>query len=576
MVRLNSQVVLTIAGALFTASACGIGDGMADFGQDVAEPEHNSVDAPGERILPGSYADIVSYPDGKLIVVRESMKPDAQITLLLPTGTHCDGGRADRVKFYDSAFTVSIGIGLLSHVSEEGLGTLRLLDGECAPLAETVDDASFPLSSLDNPLELWLRMGDGIGLLPIEAGPAHVVASEAEWFRVHSSRSGLELAEILDRGQFRVVDRTGKTLVSLGSDDEPARLVYEHSADSPLLLFDKKLFQVDPVGPSIRPLIEDREICWVSPDSTRWNAVLQFCDDPDHEYAYGTSVTSDSPYLEVPQGSRRLGSYVPDGTRALYVGNGESSEPVDVYRFAPEQLPRLALQNVVPDTDVWTVSPRGLVLEAVVLRDDDTEALVRRYLDLDLDLDQVLAERLYRWPFDSVAQPLIDEFDGQVGRWVALSGWNPLQRRIIAEGVVPDGGFAPAVLDEAPYQYSGLTVDGWFAFLREYDGRTGELVLAHSPSSSSNGMDVGWQRSLSPRSIPHGFRWLFEDRALVYLADVDPEKRSGTLRIWFRELDLDQVVAADVSDFTGITYPEGVSYLVPEGKRKGIWHARLK
>lgn len=559
---------------------CGLGDGFTDFADDVTRPEYSVIDAPGARVLEGRYARIRGIPGRSLYLVMDSDGPDAEVTVVWAAGNHCDAGKADEISFADQFYTSSLGVGLLSNTSSRGLGTLRLLDENCQPLAAEVTNAGFPFTVTEDEQGYWLQIGDDLAILPVGGEPPRIVAQNARWMRFHPSMTslGYDVAEVVTADGILVVDHTGATISEFHTDGSEPEVVYPDLGpyETTMFLVDRTLYALDSESLTVQTLLEGRGVCWISPYRISFTSVLQFCDS---ELPVSVDPIVGTEPVELPARTLAL---KPGSNFGAFRYEGEpDAEMVTIttYSTETEEEPQVLFDRAVPGSERFTTSPEGMVIEAVTLEKDGSSTLRRRY-DID-DSYQTLARGFLdftRSNYFNEDRPFIDQYDGKTGRWLELTGWRNLERRVIAPGVVPDGGFAPSIVIDETYASSGLTFDGWFAYLRDYDGKTAELRVAHVPASSSLGLDIGWEKSLTKRSLPHGFRWAWQSErlTLAYLADVDEETKTGQLRLYFPDWDTIQIIADGVSDFTSLDHAVGIAYLVPKGDNQGVWMARMK
>jgi hypothetical protein len=557
--------------ALFALAACDIAEGPKDLANDVFAPSRFHIDSPGTRLVTGVRLSVRSDPTRTLLMVWNTEDRTSGLTVLNPaTHEKCSAGSFSDFKFMHDLSAGSdfpSRIALRGDVDEQGRGSLRFLDAHCAELGAPLEHAEIPQVLLSAPPRYLLQDGDDLVTVDATTGVVTRLAEDVSWYSAITTRPGfaspLRFVQLVSEGRYQLLGPTGELLTASGAD---ASIIVPNLAEplSALLVLEgERLSRADLAAPYLVPLADD--VCDVSPLSDPRIPVVRSCSG-ETQFLRGRLPQPDP--VAIADDAVRVGD-APRVSLAIYT-RAVSSERVNVGLLDSMGTVSPVLEDVVFGSDLWRPTPLGTSVEVLTGADS---TLVRQFIG---GARLSLATGVYRWPQPRAELPLIDRFDGVSGRWVEIQGLEAPVLSVVAEGVVPDGGFAPAPSFAVGLEDSALSVHGYFAFLRDFHRGVGELVVAHRPAASSSVLRVGWALPLASAVAPRSFRWAFDGAILLYISDWDTAARSGVLHSYRPDLDLDQIVARGVVDFTETSSPLGVAYVVAEGDDAGVWHARLK
>jgi hypothetical protein len=178
--------------------------------------------------------------------------------------------------------------------------------------------------------------------------------------------------------------------------------------------------------------------------------------------------------------------------------------------------------------------------------------------------------RLVRWNWDGTQETLAENVDRAATGASYLANYDghagdQLSLDIQADVSVVQSG-AP------PFNSTILSGDGaWALRLGEYDGITGDLLLAQGLGSSYAAVAHGVATN------QYQFTTIIPLPGFAYLADYDEKSLTGTLFVDNLALGSTLTVAHGVSDFVATSFPlPGILYAVPLGANAGLWFARAK
>ncbi len=555
---------------LAALNGCSIADGPKDLASDVFDGSRYRLESPGNRLLEGQDLRVSAAPLRQFLLVSAAAKSDQSLTFVDPgTGSSCSLEHVLDSRFlFDVTGSPDVPelVAALVDGPEPGTSQLHFLDAHCAEPIPALDSTRLPERVLIEPVRYLLQQGADLVTIDALSGARSMLARDVTWFSAITEQPGfasrLRFVELQTGDRFQLLGPQGETLLTSDAGTRVIVPAVPDALSALLLQRGESLSRVELRAPYWVPVADD--VCFVSPDSDPYLPVVRACSG-ETSYLYGDGPSGERRAL--PDSAQRVAA-APQVALALYTRSSVDSERNDVSLIDASGAVTPVLSDAVPHTDLWSTTSFGTTVEGVV---GDDATLTRHYFDDPQSL--ALAAHVYRWPGRNAELPLIADFDGTAGSWLEISGFRTPSVSVVAEGVVPEGGFAPAPIFAPGFEQSSLSEHGYFAFLRNFKGGTGELVLAHRPASSLV-LALGWSSSLAHGVAPYGFRWAFDGAVLLYIDHW--QAGAGELHVYRPDLDLDQLVATRASTFSETSTPPGVAYTVPSGSGAGLWHARLK
>ncbi|HEV8548306.1 MAG TPA: hypothetical protein VGQ57_04740 [Polyangiaceae bacterium] len=572
-----------VGGALATLAValalpgCDIVQGFKSAGDALFPSVKTYLDAPGYRLVSGSYRDLVLLTSSELYVLARGTKEgdDSLYSVRYAVPSPCT---IPKVGHYWAGGNVDLGVAWIAYFHDNGArGTLSFADTRCHLSALTLEDAELPLDTYITPSEngvpgrMQLLIHAGGQLLIVDPGlpSVEVVAPVADAVWNGSGKNGVSF--VLSAGSVQAFDRDWNYIDTFGSDVRSLSPV-----DGTMFFEDGSGIQRATPTSHDGKLAIDVEV--ISADGCQlgfpawaqhWLAFFEPCDEKKLAV-----LDYDSKELTYPD-------YTVDDPRALVVSvrAGTVDPPTPAAGVWAFSLRDINYSDGVGTLVVRTPEGSDLVI-------GERAALERARLDTKADYGFALVDvggdtgRYVRWDFDGNVTTLAEhvlrespgvsfadltvDYDGTSGTLAQLFQGEVI--RLIPR--IPRRRFA--------YQ----DVEHRQAIFSDYDGDNGTLSIGQEACTPGTDCARTYQEPVPVAYGVHhpGHAFLDETEAFLpgigFLDQFDDELRTGRFQYSNLELGFTSVVSEGVSDFTYAG--NGILYAVPYGEGAGIWLARAK
>lgn len=548
---------------------CNIGEGFADFGTDVFEPEPVFVDGPGHRIAKGRFSGMLLDPWGEegAVIVAFRHEDDGPHLRMQPFagGKSCDVGRAQRCIVFNKLDDRPQLVAYLESVDAQGRGILNFTHHDCETAFGGIENAQIPSELFESPPGYLVDVGNQ--LLEIDPWDQKIrVLAEDLW-----RWSGVPTEErplwVIDKGELVMLDSEREPLWRVGS--AVTETVQLPTLDSPEMMLVDAGNLVKYASHADEPITVAEGVCqvalrggfvtYVSPCGTR-RMVAQ-------DLQTGTTEVVEEQMGRVLQ-MQRSATPAPGllGIDVLYTKPSVDSPGFDdVWVGHTGQAPTLVAHRLGQFLSGTPSTPPTLL--AVV----DSDGVVGRLVRIGAAGEVTLAEGVavgYAIQQSPALIAMINS-DGIKGDLVRIDEGKTTSMTVLARGLpmetvpdVPSTEYLDGSITDPEYLKLTATV-------YDVEGRIGTLGLAPGPGLPFEPLATG---------VPQGrFGFFRRMSAIGYLSDWDLEFGGGTLALYQTHLQATSVVAKGVAEFTELLWPyEGVLYTVPSGDNEGIWVARAK
>lgn len=548
---------LALAGAALALPACELGANFGDLGEQLLDPDIQSIDAPGRRWLEGVHFDLRQLADrnGKRYTLARN--EDSELVIVDTEREHfC---RAGAVAQYASEAVLSPSRpGLVPLLVQRQSSSGESLPPELTFTTFECQRTSFrvPVSGLQHRVLEGLPSGSGTGLLmkTPEGGLALVDPWEETTRAIAASVRADDPVPLfgrflwVDQGVIVVSDpylqplaAFGQDVIAIAASREDAQLAY---IEAPGGRLPGVLYTIDARGRE-EPRQIAGDVCgmrYLALDGRRTLAYVASCTERSlilRDVADGSERVLDSGVAGLPStpqiNGRSLLTYVTtpspevqEGTLWLVDGDGPKVSVAENTRVGPSLFKEDGGLLTVLDWESgggrlveWRASGLTEVAQGVI------ELLPLGVMDND-DLT------------------LLGNFDGTTGDLLRLRG--DLTTEVLASGVP-----TRAARDDA--------------FLANFDGQTGQLMLFDRAGGGSELLASGVGRN--------SFLFTLQFNAVLMLADRDPETRTNTLRLRLLGSKRQYVLHDRVSEAREVAFPSpGILYNVVAGEDAGVWFAK--
>lgn len=545
------------------SQACNIGEGLADLGDSLLDPDAALLDRPGRKLVSGTYQRLLidgSLDDGGYVLALRTDTSDQRLAIVpFLKGDSCEVKSTVAFERLSSRVDVALDGLVAVQVSGDvnGKGTIRFVDFTCQERMPALDNASLP--------RIEFPTSAPRGLLTL-TGEGKLYLANAETKKLEPVASDVTLAKVTDDQLFSV--EKGKLVVR--GDDLVAIATlgdgvvdFSPTGGTPTVVFqDSKGLHVWSEKDGTRTLAADgcagfpldtASIAYYSPCASR-TVMLDMPGSKVGSKAARVTVKGPNDGLALSSMVLSYGLGQSDTTLLSITGTDASATSGDLVlgRLSPKDAAATDTSAFTTKTLAQDASLRGP--GAIYLHWDGSKGDV---VELD-DKDSLIpiATGVAQMPGGSPYSPegVLVRFDGKLGDLVQLTrSGTTITEKLLAHDV--------------PVQLQAVETDGDdVAFVMNYDGSAGEVGLSHGKKVLN----------VAPRALKDTLRFLAQPKAVAYL---EP-KSSGDgaeLHAYLTESGLDLLIHATVSEYRAVPWPSpGILYAVPSGDDKGIWFSKAR
>lgn len=572
----KTTALLALAAAL---SGCDIVQGFKNAGDALFPPEKTYLDAPGYRLVEGSYKNLILLTSSELYVLARGTKEgdDSLYSIRYAVPTPCT---IPAVGHYWAGGNIDLGVAYIAYFHDGGnRGLLSFSDTRCHVSTLTLPDAELPLDTYITPpdangesrYELVLRSEGRLLLVDPGLGTYDVITENADAVMVGAGKGGVSFVYGAATGSIQAFDRDWKLIDTFGDTLKALAPV-----DGSLFFEDVNGIQrATPVNHDGKLTVDTQQL------------------------------SADGCQLGFPAWAQHwLAFYEPCADQKLAVLDLDTEETT--FPDYTVQDPRALLMSVragtvdppTPAAGVWAFFLRdidyGAGLGTVVVRSPEGKELVlgsngaleRTRLDAKEDYGFTLLDvsgetgRYVRWDFDGnpteLAQNVLRESPGVnfADLTIDYDGTAGTLAQLIGGEIVP-------ILERVPRRRFAYTdIKKRQALFSDYDGKNGTLSIGRSACTPDTDCERKYFEPVPvARNVHHpGHAFLDETDAFLpgigFLDQFDEEHQTGRFQYSNLELGFTSIVSEGVSDFTYAG--NGILYSVPYGEGAGIWLARAK
>jgi|GEM_PF-2304836 len=543
------------------ALACGVGDkignGIADFGNNLANPDLITVGGPGVQVAKGHYASPLVDPwdeDGPVIVAFEFQSDGPHLAMRpLQGGAGCNTGIAYSSIVRDKLDNLEQLISYSEGGDADGYGTVRFVNHQCQEYGAPIERAKLPAYLYKEPAGYLTATRTQLLLVSPWSNTVKVLVDDVSWWDWWSETE--KSLAVIAGGHFKVFDGQLRQIADIGTS---VTRVTRFGSSGAFLLTDGGALRSYASLSDTAPFEISSDACDPMPDSSGClffyapcasRQLLCYKDETKTTIPIDTGVQS----LVSTRSSK-------DARIAILYTKPSADGSSELWLYTTGEQPKLMLSRFA---QLYAWSPPSNEIDALV----DSDGVVGRAIRHTDDDDVELASQVSV----GFSEGLLANFDRNTS---VGDLYGPIQLgqtpELVAKGVpyVPNHDIIVQSKNEGTAGYGSATITGW-------DGRVGNLTLLRYPPSSGDGPD-------SPRviaeDVPLGkFRFFIYMNAIAYADAWSRDREVGRLNLYQLDLDARTFVSDEVREFVEIFWPwEGLMYVVPEGERAGIWVTRAK
>ena len=571
--------VAALAVLVPSLAGCDIVQGFKNAGDALFPPVKTYLDAPGYRLVEGSYRDLILLTSSELFVLARGTRPNdtALYSVRYAVPKAC---AIPEVGHFWAGGKIEIGAAWMVYFHDgANIGTLSFADTHCRVSPLTLPNAELPLDTYITPpegdskgrMQLLIRSEGRLLLVDPELASYEVVTENADAVLPGVGKGGLSLVigdnrvKAFDR-DWKYVDSFAEGVTALAPVD--GTVFFESPAG---------IQRATPVSHEGKPAINVEVLsasgcklgfpAW----SQHWVAFMEPCaateggDQPKlavldldtHETTYPELTVDDPRALLL---SVRAGTVDPPTPAAgVWAFSLKTDGSGTLVAHSPEGKELVLGQNsALERTRLDPTENYGFAMVDVT---GETGRFVR--WDFDGNVTTLAENVLRESPGVGFADVTID-YDGQAGTLA----------QVVHGEIVP-------VLERVPRRRFAYTdVDKRQALFSDFDGEDGTLSIGEL--SCTPGTDCARQY-YAPRTVARGVHhpahaFLDETERFLpgigFLDQYDDETGTGRFQYTNLELEFTSIVSEGVSDFTYAG--NGILYSVPYGDKAGIWLARAK
>jgi hypothetical protein len=569
--KLGAARSLIVVGGLVT-QACNLGEGYADFGNDLTSPEESVIDGPGTKIADGRLSGMLVDPwgDDGAVVVGFRYRDGVPHLYMQPFdgSKGCDVGPAYRCIVFNRLDGAPQLIAYLDKIQSNGRGTLNFVNHQCDIVYGGIENAELPSRLFEFPPGFVIAAGDKLLEVDPFSKTTRVMTEELRFWS-GPGESGQQIPHyFVGGGELVVFDDERKELIRIGKD--VTEVVFEASDYTRgLFIVDEgKLVHYFPSRDVPPETLED-DVCGVRIESF---GVSYFSPCGERRLVMRNMTTSAKDVIDsnVRRSLYSQERSSPNGSEpeieAAYTKISEEDPEVeDLWLKQAGQEPRLWQRRLGQFISATTGEKPSLV--AIVDSDGTSGRLIR----VDSDGEKTLLSKVaLGYPVESSTNAwlVMTDLEDRIGtltlvdttgKTTVVASRVPLGSKLVSPQRDP---YLDGVEDQDYYGLAALVTD--------VDDGLGSLSLMTrtKPRTIETIAD----------DVPVGDFTFFKNMAAVgYLDRFDVESGSGRLVVHQTTLEAKSVVAEDVVDFSELLWPhEGVIYTARKGDKYSLWSARAK
>lgn len=552
------------------AFGCNLGQGYADFGKDVTQPEQVVIDGPGTKIADGQMSGMLVDPwgdQGAVVVGFRYMDDGPHLRMQPFDGAKgCNVGRAYRCIVFTRLPNEPQ---LIAYLDDES--TLHFADHSCNVVYGDIKNSELPERLFDAPPGFVVKADDQLlDIDPFRKKTRVIARNVRSWSGPGDPDVQVPIWYISD-GQLVVLDDARQERLRLGRD--VTEVIFEASDPTRgLFLVDGGALTHYQEATGLEPKTLATDVCRASLGSYgisyyspcgESKLVVQ---DP----AKGTKYEVDSGvgrlfYAQLRASGGEVGGEAQLGIEAVYT-KASTTEPGydDLWLKQVGAAPRLWQSRLGAFISATTGDTPTLV--AVV----DSNGTIGRLIRVDATGESALAEGIVlSYPIETVAGGwlvMTDLKDGY-GNLTRISDTG--EKALIAERVSTR---APGKPRRDP-QLTAITDERYFD-LRAYSLRSD---VGNSVVGLLDGRRLDSLYKLGTNVPPAQFKFFSNMTAIGYLDRFDDDRGTGSLSVYQTRIGATSIVSKDVNEFTELLWPyEGVIYSVKQDDKYSLWAARAK
>jgi hypothetical protein len=568
-----------LLGLSVALAGCDIVQGFKNAGDALFPPVKTYLDAPGYRLVEGSYRNLILLTSSELYVLARGTKEgdDSLYSIRYAVPTPCT---IPAVGHYWAGGDISLGVAYVAYFHDAAnRGLVSFSDTRCHVSPLTLPDAELPLDTYITPpdangesrYELVVRSEGRLLLVDPGLGTYDVITETADAVMVGAGKGGVSFVYGAAAGNVQAFDRDWKYIDTFSENVQALGAL-----DGSLFFEDVNGIQrATPTSHDGKSSIEVKQLsaegcqlgfpAWAQ----HWLAFYEPCDD------------------------RKLAILDLDTERTTY-----PDYTVDDPRFLLMSVRAGTVDPPTPAAGVWSFYLRDIDYTAysgtVVARSPEGNELVlgsagaleRTRLDSKEDYGFSLLDlngetgRYVRWDFDGnvteLAHDVLRESPGVnfADLTIDYDGTAGTLAQLVHGEVLP-------VLERVPRRRFAYTdVQKRQALFSDFDGKNGTLSIGRPACTPGSDCERQYFEPVPvARNVHHpGHAFLDETEEFLpgigFLDQYDEEHETGRFQYSNLELGFTSIVSEGVSDFTYAG--NGILYSVPYGERAGIWLARAK
>ena len=559
------RVTALITAALAVTAGCNIGskigNGISNFGHDLANPELVTVGGPGVQVVKGSYSSPIVDPwdDNGPVIVAFEFKDNVPYLAMRPlTGKGgCDTGVAYSSIVRDKLDNLTQLIAYEEAGDADGYGTVHFVDHQCNTYGHAIDNARLPNALYKDPPGYLMEARNTLMVYAPWTDKTTTLSSNVSWWEKWPSQDGA--VALIDSGQLKVFDPQQNQIADIGTAVTQVMAISASSGS--FALIDGGALRTYQSLSDPAPVDIASNACEASLDSTGCLFYYSPCDARTlqcYRAAQQTTTTVDTNVQSLVS-SR---SSTADGRIAvLYTKPNAQDGTPDLWMFTTNASPQLMLNKF---SRLYSWSPPSEEIDALVNADSDIGQVVRRTTsDNTVVSDKVSV---------NFAQGLLANFDVQnsIGDL-----YSPIQLNTTPVKVASGVPYVPR-LDTIVTSSNPDTQSYGRALVTNATGIVGDLSLLEYPPADPANLKSP-QVVATQVAVQH-YKFFSYMSALAYVDQWDSQQQGvGSLSLLQLDIDATSVISDQVSEYQEIGWPwVGVMYVVPSGDRAGIWVARAK
>lgn len=572
---LGSLFIGSLGGA--ATSACSLGEGYADFGRDVAQPEMVTVDGPGIKIADGQLSGMLVDPWGEngAVVVGFRYIDGVPNLRMQPFGggKGCNVGRAFRCIVFNQLPNEPQLIAYLDDNGDDGRGTLNFTDHHCNVVYGGIPNAVLPERLFDSPPGLLVLSGNQLLDVDPYRKKTRVISENVSRWSGPGAPEGKIPIWYIGNGQLVVIDHdTRAELARTGND--VTEVVFDPNGDyirQGLYLVDGGTLTRYVEATGTTPSIVDTDVCgvglgpygvsYLSPCGER-KLIIK---DPDKGYEFEVDTAVSGLLMAQVRSSSTGSGFELD---ALYTKPSTIEGAADDLWLKQGAAPPKLWQSRLARFIAASITGPSPTLVAIVDSDGTSGRLIRiesegeRTLCTGIHLSHGIETTSQGWLV------LTDVADG-FGALTLVSAEG--QKTTVVQRYPVD---AKVKAPRADPSFDGITDTRYFD-LRAFIGERSENGLGTITLLNRN--DITQPLSLGSKVPAEMFEFFRNMPALGYIDEFNVDLGTGTLNVFQTRVGAASTVARNVNEFAELLWPyEGVIYSVKKDDKYSIWAARAK